>query len=350
MKAAAIAASGLFAALLLTHCRERDPQAAALTDLSQRGYHLATDSFHLAAAEGDVAALDLFLRAGVSVDLPASPQEPGRTALRAAAEASQVEAFHWLLDHGASIDAADRSGTPLLSVAIEQGSEPLARALIERWPAEDPHTQEELLHTALQHDSPALWTLLLDRFDGPLDSSLLQAARIGQLPALDLLLRRGADPWSRDPLTAGTALHLAAAAGHAACVRYLIDRGADRFLLDANQHLAADVALENDHPDIADPLWTPPTPEEREIGVLPGTVSPDQAVRSLADFPAITPHEVGQPRVLLPLLQARIGRISGSLARPPAPPPPPPPPNRPPPPPPPPLLLHRPRPRARPPP
>lgn len=70
----------------------------------------AEPRLHQAARTGDLATLTLQLNSGISANLRDSS---GRTALMEAAEAGQIDAAHLLIQHGADVNAAARTGNAL---------------------------------------------------------------------------------------------------------------------------------------------------------------------------------------------------------------------------------------------
>jgi len=59
------------------------------------------------------------------------------------------------------------------------------------------------------------------------DAPLVNAATLGHTEIADILLRHGADPNARDPITGNTALHCAAEHGNDTLVALLLTAGAD---------------------------------------------------------------------------------------------------------------------------
>ncbi len=70
----------------------------------------AEPRLHQAARTGDIATLRAQLNSGISANLRDSS---GRTALMQAAEAGQIDAARLLIEHGADVNAAARTGTAL---------------------------------------------------------------------------------------------------------------------------------------------------------------------------------------------------------------------------------------------
>lgn len=93
-------------------------------------------------------------------------------------------------------------------------------------------------------------TLSADEAEYPLDvEPLHEAAGLGDVPGVAAALSAGVDVNAL--LDGQTALHVAAAAGQVAVVRFLVTRGADSFLRDEDGHVARWLALEQGHADVA---------------------------------------------------------------------------------------------------
>uniref|UniRef100_A0A182QTZ5 SAM domain-containing protein n=1 Tax=Anopheles farauti TaxID=69004 RepID=A0A182QTZ5_9DIPT len=78
---------------------------------------------------------------------------------------------------------------------------------------------------------------------------VLWAAFEGHFDALKLLVARGGDPDKADQF-GNTALHLAAAKGHMACVDFLVQFGVNIYALDIDHHSAQDLAAINNRDNI----------------------------------------------------------------------------------------------------
>ena len=161
------------------------------------------------AAEGDTPLLDA-VRAG---DLASVRALIGQGADVSAAEADGTTALHWasyrddvatvdlLLAAGADVDAANRYGMRPLSLASEGG-------------------YAETLASLLDADAdPSLMT-------GGVPP-IMSAARAGNVDAVTVLARHGADVNAAETLRGQTALMWAAAEDHPDVVQALIDLGAD---------------------------------------------------------------------------------------------------------------------------
>ncbi|UCH35115.1 MAG: ankyrin repeat domain-containing protein [Armatimonadota bacterium] len=92
------------------------PRSAARAKLKQMGVAYSQESFIEQAAQGNLAAVQLFLEAGMDPDTRAG--EVGRTVLGAATEGGHADVVRALLEAGADANQKDWLGrTPLIIVA-----------------------------------------------------------------------------------------------------------------------------------------------------------------------------------------------------------------------------------------
>ena len=153
-------------------------------------------------------------------------------ALVAALVDARDEMAALLVEHGADPAHEDRSGNPVLSVAVAKGMKNTARALIAHGadPSEGNRTGIPPLVDAAKSGDAAMASVLLDAgadinvSSARGETALMMAAAEGRRPVFDLLLARGADI---DQVSrAGSALMAAAKAGQGDMVDELISRGA----------------------------------------------------------------------------------------------------------------------------
>ena len=204
-------------------------EALAARDVPFEGH-----AFLSAAADGDLALVDLFLEAG----MPAATRDAwGNSALLEAARNDRVEVLRRLLERGAKAGDSP-GGEPPLVVAAEAGSLGCLAALLAAGASPDQPADPAkgpggtALQRALAAESWEAARLLLEAGAGPdvaappLGPPLVLACESGHAPSVALLLGRGADPNGR---AAGGATPLRAAAwnGHAEAVRLLLLAGAD---------------------------------------------------------------------------------------------------------------------------
>ena len=202
--------------------------------LAERDVPFEPHAFFAAAAEGDLALVDLFLEAGMSA---ATRDQWGSSALLEASRNDRAEIVSRLLARGAKPGDAP-GGEPPLTVAAETGSLGALEALLAA--GADPDQAADPAKgpggTPLQRACAAeAWEaarLLLEAGASPrivappLASPLFLAAESGHPPTVALLLGRGADPNTRG--TGGaTPIWLPVWNGHVEVVRLLLLAGAD---------------------------------------------------------------------------------------------------------------------------
>jgi ankyrin repeat protein len=140
---------------------------------------------------------------------------------------NKTEIALFLLESGASVDAADRTQRTPLHLAVERGNVALVRALLERHAA--PNERDAVGWTPLHH-----------------------AAARDKLDIAGALLAGGADPKTLSE-RGGTALHEAAASAGAAMIRLLLEAGVDPAVVSKNGVTALEVAREfKNEPAIAE--------------------------------------------------------------------------------------------------
>jgi ankyrin repeat protein/beta-lactamase regulating signal transducer with metallopeptidase domain len=83
-----------------------------------------------AACKGDIKTVDALLAQGVNVNDPAFSQTTGRTLLGNVATVGQTEMINYLADHGADLNAKDKSNNVALTYALNFGKDDAACALI----------------------------------------------------------------------------------------------------------------------------------------------------------------------------------------------------------------------------
>jgi ankyrin repeat protein len=153
------------------------------------------------------------------------------TPLYVASKLGRLEIVELLLEHGADRDTGSIVGNPL-SAAVEAGHAEIVRVLL-RAGAKLPlaYQRKPLLHLAA------------DRADSKVLDALLEGG--------DEIDRRGS---LTTELTRATALIVAAARGHAAIVRRLLDRGADKDAVDDSGWTALRHAKDAGHEEVVEIL------------------------------------------------------------------------------------------------
>jgi len=214
--------------------RVESPAEKARRALAERDVPFEPHAFFAAAAEGDLALVDLFLEAG----MPAAARDPwGGSALLEAARSDRSEIVSRLLARGAKAGDAP-GGDPPLTVAAEAGSLGALTALLAA--GADPDQAADPAKgpggTPLQRACAAeAWEAARLLLEGgaspalaapPLAPPLFLAAESGHAPTVALLLGKGADPNARG--TGGaTPIRLPVWNGHVEVVRLLLLAGAD---------------------------------------------------------------------------------------------------------------------------
>ncbi|MBB5191081.1 hypothetical protein HNQ50_001804 [Silvimonas terrae] len=169
------------------------------SQLTELGFEASADGFQRAVSQGNVAAVLLFLGAGLAVDHREAEGE-WTPLIRAAFEGNDAMALV-LLQHGANIHATDRDGYGPLHWAALTGHEQIIQLLLDR--------SVNVNQPSLQGFTP-----------------LLQAASQGHERVVRKLIAVGADP-NTATNEGWTALHKAVANNHLASAVALLDLGAD---------------------------------------------------------------------------------------------------------------------------
>lgn len=267
---------GLLALWLMPACRKSGPDAA-MDRLAKRGFAFSVEDFHRAARSGDVQSVEEFLAAGMAVDVP---DARGATAIGAASEGDASEVVRLLLAAGAAVDAPAAAGRTPLMIAAASGSAPTVRLLLEQGAdpkARDAEGWHPLALATWNHRLDAAAVLVARASAADIDDALLLATLHGDVEMTDFYLRRGASVFARDS-EGRSPLMIAAANGHLAVARRLLDNGANRFEI----HSTTD--------------WTPAqfaARAEQEALAKGDTVRASQA-RSVADLLSASAPDSGE--------------------------------------------------------
>lgn len=210
-----------FTAVVATVGCLSEPEKARRT-LEVQGVEFTGDAFVAQAGAGATDVAQLFLTAGMDIDARSTE---GRTALHEAAAGANEEAMTWLLEHGASLGAADTAGCAVI------------------WrPVLEPDAG--VLTFLLQHGAE------VDSRDARGRTPLVHAAASDDVAIVRLLLDARADVNAMSAIGV-TPLMNAAVTGGPEMLGLLLDAGADTAATDSHGKTAADVARSFDREDNA---------------------------------------------------------------------------------------------------
>jgi ankyrin repeat protein len=279
------------ALLSLTGCG-RGGRDQAREQIKQARQPFNADGFIKAAAAGDRALVETFLRAGMDRNIG---DLRGYTALMAAAEAGKPVVVKMLLDENAKPDLQNQDGASALVLAAAANQPESVRALIEG--NADVRVRDQKNWTALMkavflgHSKvvDVLLTTSRDQLarDGQLDRALAVAAVLGQNETVRALLDRGANINAAIE-NKQTALMYAATAGKRDTVQLLLQRGADVRMVDAEGATASILALQRGYPDLAKLI------DASAPGGVPGSPAASPVAVAAAS-PASTPAASSKP-------------------------------------------------------
>lgn len=253
---------GLFgAALVLTSCGDKKERAEQ--ELETSGYQATPADFLRAAENGDVRALELFVKQGI--DLGAKDAN-GWTAMHLAARAKRQESIAFLLESGMAVDTPGLDGVTPLMLAAREGNTTTVRYLLKQ--GAKPELRDGKKRTALilavEGGHKACVEELAPFSRNQLDTALLYAASRGKHRVIDTLTSFGASVYVRHE-GGMTPLMLAAHHGHTETVRALLDSGANRYAVNEHGWTAAQVAAAAGQDKIAAMLNAQPGEEEMTI-------------------------------------------------------------------------------------
>lgn len=217
----------MFALWALPACRKSGPDAA-MDRLAKRGFEFSVEEYHRAARSGDVKSVEEFLAAGMAVDVP---DTNGNTAIGAASQGDAADVVRLLIAAGSKVNEPAAEGRTPLMLAAASGSAPTVRLLLENGAdpkARDAEGWHPLALATWNHRLDAAAVLSANASAADIDDALLLATLHGDVEMTDFYLRRGGSVFARD-VEGRTPLMLAAAHGHLAVARRLLDNGANRF-------------------------------------------------------------------------------------------------------------------------
>ena len=193
----------------------------AQRELQRLSISYTSEEFITRARQGDEAAVDLFLDAGMNPDIR---DKYGRTALVLATREGNMEVVKTLLNKGADIDARKEGGWTSLTWAASEG-------------------YMEIVQLLLDSGADA------DAKDKSGATALMRAASLGHTEIVTALLDKRADPNKQDH-EGWTALMFAAFRGYSGTVRILLEKGAAPDVESTTGETAMSAAALHSHDDI----------------------------------------------------------------------------------------------------
>jgi len=271
----------LGATLVLTSCGDKKEQAAK--ELETSGYQITPEDFLRAAENGDVKALELFVKNDMDLG---TKDANGWTALHLAARANRQESIAFLLESGMNVDTTGLDGVTPVMLAAREGNASMVRYLIKQGakPELKDDKNRSALILAVEGNHKTCVEELAPYLRSQLDTALLYAASKGKHRVIDSLTSYGASVYVRH--SGGmTPLMLAAQHGHDKTIKALLDSGSNRYAVNEHGWTAAQVAGAAGKDDIAavlsgapteaDLAITEPTDEEGVEWVDPETIETD---------------------------------------------------------------------------
>lgn len=230
-------------------------------------------ALQIASFHGSAAAARVLLSRGAPPDDPAG--ERSRSApIVLAALGGHDEAVQVLIDGGADMDSANRSGVTALIAASYRGDAPLVGLLLDRGAGVERRdhrgctaliiaalrAHEEVVARLVEHGAELEPTCPIAEF-GSVTALMLAAGR-GHETITRSLLAGGADPDRSalvEPYGELAPVLLAALRGHAGVVEALLEAGADASVTDDDGHGAAELARRSGHAELAAVLAAAPS-------------------------------------------------------------------------------------------
>ena len=199
-------------------------QLTARVDLAEKDIPFTTFSFMSAAKKGDSKLLQLFIDAGMDVNI-----HDNGTALTYAAYGNNLDSVKLLIRNGADINEGGYWGNPL-EIASFKGHYEIAETLISNGARVNYVSRDGM--TPLFH--------------------AVQVKENNKI--VDLLLQKGADPNFVQPNTKEAVLSIASAKGYLSIVKLLVNHGCNIFHKGVGGLTALDWALLNNHTKVAEIL------------------------------------------------------------------------------------------------
>ena len=253
---------GLSLCTVLFHsCSDKKEKAAE--ELETSGYQSTPADFLRAAENGDIKALQLFVKQ--EMDLGAK-DDNGWTALHLAARAEKQESIAFLLESGMKVDTPGLDGVTPLMLAAREGNTSMVRYLLKQGAKAELKDEKKrsALILAVEGGHRSSVEELAPYSRAQLDTALLYAASKGKYQVIDTLTSFGASVYVRHD-GGMTPLMLAAHHGHVDTVKSLLDSGANQYAVNEHGWTAAQVAAAAGKDKIAMMLNQGPVADEMVI-------------------------------------------------------------------------------------
>ncbi|BDS07507.1 hypothetical protein NT6N_25470 [Oceaniferula spumae] len=247
--------------LVLTSCGDKKEQVEK--ELETSGYQSTPGDFLRAAENGDVRALELFVKHDMDLN---TKDANGWTAMHLASRANRQESISFLLENGMDVDTRGLDGVTPLMLAAREGNTTMVRYLLKQ--GAKPELKDEKKRTALilavegGHKSCVEEIAPFSR--DQLDTALLYAASKGKHQVIETLTSFGASVYVRHE-GGMTPLMLAAHHGLASTVKALLDSGSNRYAVNEHGWTASQVAAAAGKDEIANLLNHDPADGELTI-------------------------------------------------------------------------------------
>lgn len=222
--------TSIFMLIFLTVSGLAISESAAKNDLEKRNIPFTQDKFILAILQGDTAAVNLFLTAGMSPNL--RNQQTGMTALMLAVSSGNKDIVRELLAHGAMVDAQeDGLGFTPLMLATVSGDSSLVKLLLnyKADPKLNSKKGETVVMLAADNEYAELAKMLVaagaPKYGTNRDKNLITAIVLHDTVKVKQLLAAGANADAAD-VKRNTTLMIAANFGYTDIVKLLLDHGA----------------------------------------------------------------------------------------------------------------------------
>jgi len=215
---------------------------------------------HEAAHQGDLERMEALLAAGADID---ARDDLGLTPLFVALDRGRTTAARFLIEKGADLRFRGFRQRTLLHMAARCGNLPIARLLVERGAEVNARDSRGVTPLRLAADAgkTEMIAYLIDqgasaRTTDEHGTLLHRFVRQGNAPAVEALLAGGAEVDALDPHFGRTAIHQAAANGHEAIVRLLLEHGSSTSSRDSLGRTPLDLAHLHANQSVAELLRT----------------------------------------------------------------------------------------------